>query len=93
MSVEFKHPKKCLRFVTCKFVGDNGCLMGCDYRLESAQQGNMVAEKSTDNSESFKCRPSTYFGDCPHCGKGIKVFPGSTVTLIYPCLDEKPDVS
>jgi hypothetical protein len=41
---KLKLPKDCLKSDVCKFVGDNGCLNGCDYRLERS-----------DNSDYAKC--------------------------------------
>jgi hypothetical protein len=31
---KLKLPKDCLKSDVCKYVGDSGCLEGCDYRLE-----------------------------------------------------------
>ena len=33
MESEFISPKDCVKYNTCKFADDSGCLDGCDFRL------------------------------------------------------------
>ena len=46
--MEMIKPEDCLKHDVCKFVGDAGCLEGCDFRLEVAFRS------ASDNTSSPK---------------------------------------
>lgn len=48
--MEILLPEECVKHDVCKFVGDNGCFMGCDFRLEVAQNSTSTLK------DLYECR-------------------------------------
>ena len=57
MEAEFISPKDCVKYNTCKFADDSGCLDGCDFRLTKGMRMedllNYCKEQSAKSREEM----------------------------------------